>query len=320
MRSWIKILISIILVSTILLSIYYFAIYNNNSTSSVSYPEVKPYTKKYSPGDFPLSVDEAIKRAKEFLKNEYGLEPGSYKIVRQRVGTRHYGIKYANIYLEINTSSGELIFLLMDLNNGSIVFLSAENLAPTVCPAGPMELSEDYVKNLVKTGLIRLSYHPDGADVKILGFHTGSFSKWVRVHFALVIHGYMVLPVQADGYMNFCPLSNDEYKFYYAVVPGYVFYVYREGLFIKPPDPLPVSKDDAIRLAVNYVKSTQQVVEYRYQYVGVFWTFHKWNNTDYYDPVPHLEHYITFWVSVKGGGQYNYNVTVDAIAGEVYGP
>ncbi len=316
------IIITAIIVILLILFSYHFLgpIITRSNPGNTSYPQVTPYTvTKYYPGEFPISLDEAIKISNNLLKKA-GIQLNDYYIERSHASSTYFGIKIGvAIIVYRNKYTNGSIRVWIDLIHGRPMYFDMYGPlvgAPDKCYGTVWGDPKEFAANAIKKTLEDFGFNMTAIDIKVLHIRDGG--GWIDADYTFIIYGY---PIDLSNYFPaeavICPLPGGGFRVYRMSIPSPVIYIYHMGYFVKPPNPLPVDRDKAISLAVSYVKSHGQVTELRYKYRGVFWVFHKWNNTKIWDPVPRLEHYITFWVSRKGGGQYKYTVEVDAITGEV---
>ncbi len=298
---------------------YVFISYFKTYSNRVSYPHVTPYTiTRYKPEYYPITLDKAIEIANKILEKE-GVPIQDYYVAEAHATGSLYGIKFAValITYKCKYDNESMLFIWLDLLYGRPMFIDIDDprIAPYKCPGMLLGNPEEFAEKAIRDKLEDFGYNMSGIGIKALRVHYYE-DGWLLVDYTLVIHGYLVDTSEFIPSALICLLPGGDYKIYTMWIPTPIIYIYYKGYFINPPNPLPISKDKAISIAVNYVKNHYKLTEYKYEYQGVYWMFHTWNKTDVLDPVPHLEHVITFWVSVKGGGQYHFNVTVDAITGK----
>ncbi len=136
----------------------------------------------------------------------------------------------------------------------------------------------------------------------------------VDIDFRVYVYGYPVYDDDGTVHLTIC---GDKYVPELVDLPNDVLWAYKRGLFVRPPVFLPVSREDAYKKAVEYLRSLGSVIEYRSKYTGIYWVFPYNKFQRYYYPVPHLVYIYYFRASFEDGYFYRDNVYIDALDGKV---
>ncbi len=322
--------IAIIIVIIILLSLYGY-MYVSKLTRKITYPSYKPFIRKtYNESEFPINFEKAEELALNYVE-KYTHVPkdelvvakisGGYPIIKFREGTI---ILYINItegslskrfgYVFISATSGRLLTLLITNND----YISSCN---------DVILSKERARSLIIDLFKELGYSiGNGLDIIIKDVKP--FGHVTDIDYVLTVYGHEIITEglgetywgeRSGGIISICRIG-DEIN-YVNIDVAIEIEMFEQGLFVKVDNP-PISKDEALSKALDYIKSEGVVEEYNYIYKGVYWVILK--NKTYphrlvYQPVPHLAHYFIINVVFRGVGQEQYKLMVDAITGEILG-